>query len=122
MSNGASVGCTPLPIENLHVMPLDYSIVLIVTTCPICKLFYSCNNISATSCGCTYHLFCLGDYLETKATHCAKPICDKILSTYWITSFGFKQYNVKLTRPKLEKGECGRSTWNNTKNNLIYCL
>ncbi len=111
MSNGASLACTPLLIENPRVMPLDYFIILIVTTCPICKLFYSYNNISATSCGCTYHPFCLGDYLETKATHCAKPICGKILLTNWIISFGFKQYNVKLTRPKLEKGECGRSIW-----------
>jgi hypothetical protein len=72
-----------------------------VTPCPIYGLFYACNNIFVSSCERTYHHFCMGVHLETKATICVNPTCGKILLEEWITSVGFNHISMKFKRPNL---------------------
>jgi len=79
MSNGASVSNTPLPIDNPTTMLPGNPRVIFVEPCPICGLYFFCNNIIMSSCGCTYHPFYMGLYMETNATHCAKSMCGKLL-------------------------------------------
>jgi hypothetical protein len=93
---------TPLPIENPKNMLVAQFGNFWVTPCPIYGLFYACNNILVSSCGCTYHHFCMDVHLETKA-FCANPTCGKVLlSKEWITSVGFNHISIKFKRPKLE--------------------
>ncbi len=79
MSNGANVHSTPLPIDNFAFMlPRNFG-VFFIEPCFVCGLYFFCNNIIMSSCGCTYHPFCMGLYMETNAIHCAKPMCEKLL-------------------------------------------
>ncbi len=49
--------------------------VFFVNPCPMCGLFFSCNNLVLTSCRCTYHPFCIILYLARKTTKCVTPWC-----------------------------------------------
>ncbi len=111
MSNSVSVSSTPLPIDNPTTMLPRSHGVFFVEACPICGLYFFCNNVIVSSCGCTYHPFYMGLYVETNATHCAKPMCGKLLEYDCITSFGFRQAYFQLKRPKLEVG-CNAVTKN----------
>jgi hypothetical protein len=102
MAHGNGIINTPLPIENLMNMLAWQSGNFWVTPCLIYGLFYACNNILVSSCGSTYHHFCMGVHLETKVTICVNPTCGKVLSKDWITSVGFNHINMKFKRPKLE--------------------
>jgi hypothetical protein len=90
MSNCSDVTTTPLPIKNPSDMHVQSFSIIHVQACPICGLFYSCNNIVVASCRCTYHPFWLGVHLDKRATHCAKPSCGEQFLINWITSYGFK--------------------------------
>jgi hypothetical protein len=50
---------------------------------------YAYNNVVLASCGCNYHLFCFGVYLENKATVCVGCTCGEQLEMDWMTSVGF---------------------------------
>jgi hypothetical protein len=81
MSNDVGVSSTPLPIDNLTTMLPRSLGMIFVEPCPICGLYFFYNNIIVSSCGCTYHPFCMGLYMEIDATHCAKPMCGKFLES-----------------------------------------
>ncbi len=104
MSNGDGVNNKLLPIENPLELLEGIFDFLKIKHCPICGFSFACYNLSVTSCGCTYHPFCLAVYLETKFAKCARPSCGKPLSMDWITSFGFKHINLTWRAPKVEKG------------------
>jgi len=70
MSNGADVIATSLPLKNLQFMSVGSFNAIIIKACLICSSFYVCNNILVLSCGYTYHQFCAGLHLKSKATHC----------------------------------------------------
>jgi hypothetical protein len=112
MAHGSGIINAPLPIENPRNMLIGQFGNFWVTPYLSYGLFYACNNIFVSSYGCTYHHFCMGVHLETKATICANPICRKILSEEWITSVGFNHINMKFKKPKLEMPNLGsiRST------------
>jgi hypothetical protein len=103
MISGNGVTSKPLPIENLVSLPLRRPNSVMITSCPICGMSYAYNNIVVSSCGCTYHLFCLGINLESKPSVCVGCICGKALSMDWMTSVGFQQINMLLKKPKLER-------------------
>jgi len=112
MAHGSGINNAPLPGENPRNMFIGQFGNFWVTPYLICGLFYACNNILVSSCGCTYHHFCMGVHLETKATICVNPTYRKILLEEWITSVGFNHINMKFKRPKLEMPNLGfiRST------------
>jgi hypothetical protein len=97
MRNGVGVHAFPLSIKNPNSMLAGNTNVIFVEACPICLFFFSCNNILVLSYGCTYHCFCVGLHLESKATHCVNPTCEKPLTSDWITrsSFEQKQFIIK---------------------------
>ncbi len=76
MAHGSRIINAPLPIENLKNMLIGQFGNCWVTPCPIYGLFYACNNILISSCGCTYHHFYMNVHLETKATVCANPLLE----------------------------------------------
>jgi hypothetical protein len=108
MAHGSGIINTPLLIENFRNMLVGQFGNFCVRPCSIYGLFYACNNILVSSYGCTYHHFCMGVHLETKATIFVNPICEKVLSyEEWITSVGFNHINMKLKKPKLEMPNLG---------------
>ncbi len=80
MRNGVGVHAFPLLIKNPTSMTIGSSNVILVEACLIYLCFFSCNNILVLSCGYTYHPFCVGLHLESKATHCVNPTCRKPLT------------------------------------------
>jgi hypothetical protein len=102
MAHGSGIINAPLPVENLRNMLVRQFGNFWVTPFLICGLFYACNNILVSSCGCAYHHFCVGVHLETKAIVCANPSCGKVLLKESITSVGFNHISIKFKRPKLE--------------------
>jgi hypothetical protein len=50
MAHGDGITVTPLPIENPATIP-NYQMDFNFIVCPICGLFYVCNNIMISSCG-----------------------------------------------------------------------
>ncbi len=80
MSNGVGVTPIPLPLKNPKSMFVKSHSAIIVKACPICSSFYVCNNVLVLACGCTYHQFCAGLHLESKATHRVNPACGKPIS------------------------------------------
>jgi hypothetical protein len=77
MSNGTSGSSTPLPIDNPTTMLLGRLGVIFVEPCLISGLYFF--YIIMSSCGCTYHPYCMGLYMETDVIHCAKPMCGNLL-------------------------------------------
>jgi hypothetical protein len=59
MSKGGGIIISPLLIENPTTMATNTFGVYFASPCPICGLFFTCNNLVLISCGCTYHPFCL---------------------------------------------------------------
>ncbi len=59
MAHGNGIINAPLPIENLMNMLGGQFGNFWVTPCLICGLFYACNNILVSYCGCTYQHFCM---------------------------------------------------------------
>jgi hypothetical protein len=102
MAHGSGIINAPLPIENPKNMLAGQFGNFWVTPCPIYGLFYACNNILVSSCGCTYHHFYMNVHLETKATICVNPTSGKILLEQWITSVGFNHKSMKFKSPKVE--------------------
>ncbi len=91
-------------IENSATIPKRHCDTLYVKPCPICEFLFKCHNIMVSSCGCTYHAFCMGVHLEiNKGVYYAKPTCGQFLSQDWMTSQGFNQVSMLLKKPKLEK-------------------
>lgn len=101
MSNGDGVSSKLLPIKNPLELPKGFFDFLKIKHCPICGFFFACYNLSITSCGCTYHRFCLAIYMETKSAKCVRPSCEKPLFMDWITSFEFKHINLTWRTPKV---------------------
>jgi len=86
MTHGNGVFTSPLPIENpLEALEGDSQLVF-VTNCPIHGFYYACKNIVITSCGCTYHLFCMATHLESKSIVYVGVTCGKPLSTNWLST------------------------------------
>jgi hypothetical protein len=102
MANGSGITNLPLPIDNPCKLPTWQTSIVSMTNCPICTLFDAYNNVVA-SCGCIYHLFYLGIYLECEMNVCVVPNYGKTLSMDWLSSMGFNQLNMLLKRPKLKK-------------------
>jgi hypothetical protein len=102
MCKGSRAYVMPLPAENLTGLAANITRVFFISPCPICGLLISCNNIVLTSCGCTYHLFCICVYLASKATKCAILRCEQTFTQEWFTSWGFNQMNVLLNSSKIE--------------------
>jgi len=73
MSNGDGVSSKPLPIKHPLELPKGFSDSLKIKHYPIYGFSFACYNLSITSCGCTYHPFCLAIYMETKFSKCARP-------------------------------------------------
>jgi hypothetical protein len=94
---------SPLLINNSTTQPIGQPSSFFVTMCPICTISFACNNFVVASCECTYHLFCLGIYMETKMNVCVGPKCKKVLSMDWLNNMGLNQRNMMLKRPKLDK-------------------
>ncbi len=103
MARGNGIINAPLPIENPKNMLVGQFGNFWVTPCLIYGLFYPCNNILVSSCGCTYHHFCMGVHMETKAIVYANPTYGKVLSEEWITNVGFNHIRMKFKRPKSER-------------------
>jgi len=101
MAHGNGIINAPFPIENPKNM-LVGQFGNFWAPCLIYGLFYACKNILVSSCGCTYHHFCMGVHMEIKAIVCANPTYGKVLSEEWITSIGFNHIKMKVKRPKLE--------------------
>lgn len=57
MPNGSRVTINLLPMKSLNNMPPRKSSVIVVTTYPICGIYYEDNNIIVAYYGCTYHFF-----------------------------------------------------------------
>jgi hypothetical protein len=66
MSRGGGIIITPLPIENPTIMATNTFGAYFASPCPICGLFFTCNNLVLTSCGCIYHSFCLNVLVGSK--------------------------------------------------------
>jgi hypothetical protein len=81
MNHGNGVFTFPLPIENPFEPLKGDSHLVLVINCPMCGLYYVCNNIVVASCGCIYHLFCMAIHLESKTIVCVGATCGKLLST-----------------------------------------
>jgi hypothetical protein len=115
MSNGNGITNFLLPIQNPTSILKGSSSIVVITTCPICGFYFSCNNILATSCGCTYQSWCLGVHLESHGVTCASLACGVELSLEWLASVGFFKINMHLRRPKIEGGmtRCGPSVSRN---------
>ncbi len=73
MIKGAKVINNPLPIEQPTTLTPNTFGVFFVNPCPICGLYFACNNLVLTSCGCTYHPFCLIVHVETKQQSVSRP-------------------------------------------------
>jgi hypothetical protein len=75
MCRGSRMYVISLPIENPVALAANTIGMFFVSPCLICGLFFFCNNIVLTLCGCTYHPFCICVYLASKATKCATLGC-----------------------------------------------
>jgi hypothetical protein len=104
MANGCSITNCPFPIENPTIIQKRHCDTLYVKPCPIYKFLFKCHNVMVSSCGCTYHAFCMGVHLVIiKSVFCARPTCGQVLSQDWMISQGFNQVNMLLKKPKLKK-------------------
>jgi hypothetical protein len=80
MLNGANVYNIPLPIDNFAFMLLGSFVVFLLSNYVLFVVYISFTTTSLCHhCGCTYHPFCIGLYMDTNVTHCAKPMCGKLL-------------------------------------------
>jgi hypothetical protein len=75
MCKGSGTYVMPRPTKNQVAFATNIIRMFFVSPCPICGLFFFCNNIVLTLCECIYHPFCICGYLASKATKCATPGC-----------------------------------------------
>ncbi len=100
---GSRVYAMPLLIENPTTLAPNTIGVFFPNPCPICGLLFYCNNLVLTSCGCTYHPFCIIVYLARKATKCATLGCGESFTQEGLTNWGFNQINVLVDSSKIER-------------------
>jgi hypothetical protein len=103
---GEGVIANPLPIENPNTMATNTFGVYFTSPCPICGLFFACNKLMLTLCGCTHHPFCFSVHVGGKDSRkCASQTCGENFLEKWFNSWGVKQINLQLKRPKIEKDD-----------------
>jgi hypothetical protein len=73
MNDGSGVALNPQPIMADLVAANTTSCVL--NACPVCSLWYSCNNFILTDCGHAYHSFCLANYAK-RSLRCLLQSCE----------------------------------------------
>jgi len=84
---GEGVIVSPVPIENPTTMATNTFGVYFISPCPLCRLFFACNNIVLTSCVCIYHPFCLNVHVGGKDSRkCASQTCGENFLEEWFNS------------------------------------
>jgi hypothetical protein len=74
--------------------------------CLICGLFFTCNILVLTLCGCTHHPFCLSVHVGGKDSRkCPSQTCGENFSKEWFNSWGVEQISLQLKRPKIERDD-----------------
>jgi len=84
----------PTPIQRPR--DFDKNIVVYVENCPLCGEGFHCNDIVVSSCGQTYHSFCMRCH-SSKSNRCIAEFCEEDFDPNWRLSFGF----VEPTKPNL---------------------
>jgi hypothetical protein len=92
---GGGIIVNPLPIENPATMAANTSKAYFASLCPIYGLFFTCNNLVLTSCGCTYHPFCLNVHMGGKHSRkCVSQICGECFLEEWFNNWGVNQISL----------------------------
>jgi len=73
MKNGGGASLYPLPLFCSTIVPLKRSFDL--NACPLCGLWYACNNFITTECGHTFHPWCMATHAAS-SLKCAIIGCD----------------------------------------------
>ena len=79
---------SPSPIQR----PQDFEKypIVYVENCPVCGEGFHCNDVVVSSCGHTYHPFCMTSH-SMKSNKCIADFCEEHFDPIWRLSFGFAE-------------------------------
>jgi hypothetical protein len=104
MCRGQGVTGRHVSMDECDEAPSGSDAIFFIRPCPVCGKHFKRKAFCVTTCGCMYHLFCLGAHLELfKSSTCVGRTCKEVFGEDMIELFGYHQHIIDLTKPKLER-------------------
>ena len=89
---------SPTPIQRPK--DSDKNTLVYVENCPLCGEGFHCNDIVVSSCGHTYHPFCMSSH-SSKFNRYIAEFCDEDFDPNWRLSFGFAELTKHDSSPNV---------------------
>ena len=98
LKTGLLDSISPTPIQRPK--DSDKNTLVYVENCPLCGEGFHCNDIVVSSCGHTYHPFCMNNH-SSKSNRCIAEFCDEDFDPNWCLSFGFAELTKHDSSPNV---------------------